>query len=146
MKIFLISVCLVLANKFAFGQTGFFLVVETKDQCFQTVVSLDEKNKFCITEEAVIKDSEFKVDGGILFTDLTQTDQNFNIRFSDNGLESLKLICQHLPEKRLILVVKGKVAGIYENKKLKPIQKMPITGKTNSKELKWVFENLKNRN
>ncbi len=146
MKIFLISVFFIIANKFAVGQTGFFLVVETKEQCFQTVVSLDGKNRFCITEEAIIKDSEFKVDGEILFTDLTQKTQYFNIRFTDKGLETLKLICQYLSEKKLILVVKGKVAGLYDNKKLKPLQLMPILGKTNSKELKWVFENLKNKN
>lgn len=146
MRILLISVCLLLAKKSAFGQTGFFLVVDNKDQCFQTIVSVDEKEKFCITEEAVIKDSEFKVDGEIQFADLAQKNQYFNIRFTDKGLETLRLICSYLPEKKLILVVKGKAAGSYDNKKLRPMLLMPISGKANSKELKWVFENLKNPN
>lgn len=127
------------------AQTGFFLVVENKDQCPHLVKAVDFLQEYCIPEEPIIKPSEFKVEGNLEY-DLSQTTQYFIIHFTKSGFETLKLICDHMPEKQLVLVVGGKAAGVYDKKKLTPAQIMPINGKADSKEIKWVFETLKNLN
>src|SRR5205814_333803 len=127
------------------AQTGFFLVIEAKDFCEHPILSFDEKRKYCITDEAIIGKSEFKVDSELQF-DLTQKNQFFNLRFTKQGFETLKMICQHMPEKTLVFIVNGKAAGTYNSKGLKPTLIMPINGIANSDEIKWVFENLKKVN
>lgn len=126
-------------------QTGFFIALDKKDFCVQKVIALDGKSEFCVTNEPIISAKDFKVEGGIKYTDLTQQTEYFNLRFTDKGFESLQLICEHFPEKQLLLIVKGKVVGDYESKKLKLVQVMPISGKAHSKELRWVYDNLKSK-
>lgn len=132
-----------LASFVADAQTGFYLVLDSKSPCEKSLYAVDKYNstKFCVTNEPVINESEFKVDSNIL-DDLGKQNQYFNIRFTKSGFETLKLICEHLPEKQLVFVVKGKVAGTYPSKSLKPAMVIPITGKANSAEIKWVYENL----
>jgi len=143
MKVSLIVSCVILLSTLcAFAQTGFFFV-DNKGHCSIAVKSVNNQDEYCITEEPIIKGSEFKTEGNLQY-DLTQQNQFFNIRFTKNGFETLKLICEHMPEKGLVLVVNGKVAGTYDGKNLKPTLVMPVSGKANSKEITWVFENLKN--
>ncbi len=125
----------------AHAQTGFFLAIDSKGPCAKQIVSLNGSKKFCITAEAIIKDSEFKVEGQIR-DDLTHKNQYFYIRFTKTGFETLTLVCKGLSEKELLFVVDGKVVGIYESKNLKPMQHMPISGPNNSREFKWVYETL----
>lgn len=142
MKVFMISFLLaafVQVNEG--GPTGFFLALDNTTNC-KPIPTLDGQNEFCITDEAIIKESEFKVDG-VLQDDLLKKTQYFNLRFSQSGFETLKLICEKLPEKKLLFVVNGKVVGAYDNKKFKPSQIIPISGISNSKEIKWVYEALK---
>jgi hypothetical protein len=133
--VFISSLC-------ALSQTGFFLVVGNNDHCSRLVKSFDYLQQYCITEEPIIKEMEFKAEGSLQYG-LTQQEQFFNIRFTKNGFETLKLICKHLPDKKLVLVVNGKGIGTYDNRNLKPTVLMQISGKANSKEINWVFENLK---
>lgn len=127
----------------AAAQTGFYLIVDDKQPCEKSLFAVDKyiSTKYCVTDEPIIKESEFKVDSKIL-EDLTKQHQYFNIRFTKSGFETLKLICEHLPENQLVFVVKGKVAGTYASKNLKPAMVIPISGKANSAEIKWVYENL----
>jgi hypothetical protein len=131
----------VFVGYYSSAQTGFFLALDKTVPCTKSLVSLDEQQKYCITDEPIIKSSEFKVEGKIQ-DDLTQKNQYFNIRFTKSGFETLKLICEHLPEKQLLLVVNGKVAGTYQSKNLRPMSVMPISGTANSQEIKWLYENL----
>ncbi len=146
MKISVTATFFFLAIRFcASAQTGFFLIAETKGNCSHLVKSVDyqNQNEYCITDEPIIKSAEFSVVGQLQY-DLLKTTQFFNIRFTKSGYETLKLICDHMPEKQLLFVVTNKAAGIFDSKKLKPSQLMPISGVADSKEIKWVFENVKN--
>jgi hypothetical protein len=140
-KIFVVILMVLAGYKQLSAQTGFFLIVDNKNSCSKPLYSLDGRQRYCVTDEAIIKDSEFKVEGNIQ-DDLTQRNQYFTIRFTKNGLETLKLICENFPEQKLLFVVNGKVAGTYDNKKLIPMALMPISGLANSKEIKWVYDNL----
>jgi hypothetical protein len=143
LKTIILSFCFcVVASLYAFGQTGFYLIVDNKDLCVHTVMSIDEKQKFCITDEPIIKESEFKTVGALQY-DFLKENQFFNLQFSESGLETLKLINEHLPNRRLVFVVKGKEVGIYRGKNLKPTEYMPIRDKVNSPDIKWVYDNLK---
>jgi hypothetical protein len=145
MKIAILVSCFAFALTFsAAAQTGFFLIIE-EEKCEHAVVSLDEKQKYCITEEPIIGTSEFKVEGDLQVETSTKN-YFFNIRFTKNGFEKLKVICANMPEKKLVFVVKGKVAGAYDNKKLKPRQVIQIIGDTDSKSVSWFFENVKTSN
>ncbi len=144
MKIFFTALCFIFVSPIKnLAQTGFFLAIENKDQCPHLVKAVDFLQEYCITEEPIIKSSEFKVEGSLEY-DLSRTTQYFIIHFTKSGFETLKLICSYMPEKQLVLVVDGKAAGVYDKKKLKPTQIMPINGKADSKEIKWVYETLKN--
>jgi hypothetical protein len=145
MRIFFTAFCFFQISVFyATAQTGFFLIIENKEHCAHPVTSIDFQEEYCITEIAIIKESEFKAEGE-LQSDLVLNSRFFYIRFTKSGFETLKMICEHLPEKHLVLVVNGKAIGTYDGKKLKPTERMPIIGKADSKEINWVFENLKNR-
>jgi hypothetical protein len=143
MKILVTLILFSFAGFFVDAQTGFYLVLDNKAPCKKALYAVDKyiNTKFCVTDEAIIKESEFKLDSKIL-EDLNKQNQYFNIRFTKSGYETLKLICERLPEKQLVFVVKGKVAGTYPSKSLKPAMVIPITGKANSAEIKWVYENL----
>jgi hypothetical protein len=146
MKVFLLTICLVLISSFwARAQTGFFMMLSTKEDCSRLVKTLDFKQQYCVTEDPIISGAEFSVEGNLQY-DLVHENQSFSIRFTKAGLETLTLICTRLPEKQLVLVVDGKAAGTYDNKNIKPTQIMPISGKADSKEINWVYDKLKNRN
>jgi hypothetical protein len=140
MKI-IFTLCLLYSHVFAFGQTGFFLLVD-KGSCERSAVALDNKQKYCITEEPIIKQSEFKIEGELQNYSQTQT-EFFNLRFTKSGFETLKLICDRMPEKKLVFVVKGRAVGTYDGKNLRPRQVIQISGKSDSKEIRWVLENLR---
>jgi hypothetical protein len=129
----------------AFAQSGFFLVVASKSPCAHLVQTVDFQQEYCITEDPIIKPTDFTVVGDLQY-DLVHENQFFNLRFTKSGLETLTLICKNLPDKQLVLVVNGKAAGIYRNKSIQPVQLMPISGKANSKEIRWVYDNLKSLN
>jgi hypothetical protein len=129
----------------ATAQTGFFLAMEDIVKCEHLATSLDFKQKYCITEEPIISETEFKVEGG-LQNDLITQNQFFNLRFSKTGFEKLKTICERLPQDKLVFVVKGKAIGTYESKNLKPAQLIQISAKADSNDLSWVLENLKKTN
>ncbi len=146
MKILFTIFCHLLISNFSvFAQTGFFLVVDNKEHCIHLLKSVDYQQEFCVPEEPIIKSSEFNVEGKLEY-DVLKENQFFNLRFSQTGFETLKLICQRLPLKQLVLVVNGKVAGTFDSKKMKPIQLMAINGKADSKEIKWVYETLRDKN
>ncbi len=140
MKIIL-SVCFILYISIhgVFAQTGFFLKLDNKANCSLLVTSVDSKNEFCVPPESVINESEFKVEGGLQFN-LTHSDVYFNIRFTKTGFETLKMICDFMPEKDLLLVVNGKAVNLTN--KSQPRQLIRISGPADSKEIQWIFENL----
>lgn len=141
----ILSFCIVFASTFyGSAQTGFFLIIE-KGFCEHPAMSLDNTQKYCIPEEPIIKGSEFKPEGNLL-SDVSTQSQFFNLRFTNSGFETLKVICEQMPEKKLVLVVNGKAVGTYDNKNLKPRQVIQISGKADSKEISWIFENLKKDN
>src|SRR5258706_4779024 len=144
MKVIL-SFCIAFASTFyAAAQTGLFLIVE-KGFCEHPTMSLDGTQKYCIPEEPIIKELEFKTEGN-LENDASTHSQFFNLRFSKSGFETLKVICERMPEKKLVFVVSGKAVGTYDSKNLKPAQVIQISGKPDSKEISWIFENLKKKN
>jgi hypothetical protein len=124
------------------AQTGFFLKMDNKASCSLIVTSVDSKNEFCITPEPVINESEFKVEDSLQFNP-SHSDIYFNIRFTKTGFETLKMICDFMPEKDLLLVVKGKTITLTN--KSQPRQVIRISGPSDSKEIRWVFENLKKK-
>src|SRR5258706_2710293 len=136
------SFCVVFASTFyAAAQTGFFLIIE-KGFCEHPAMSLDNTEKYCIPEEPIIKASEFKPEGDLQNDAITQI-QFFNLRFTKSGFETLKVICEQMPEKKLVFVVNGKAVGTYDSKNFKPGQVIQISDKAKSKMISWVFENLK---
>src|SRR5258708_6315369 len=141
----ILSFCIVFASTFyAAAKTGFFLIIE-KGFCAHPAMSLDDKQKYCIPEEPIIKESEFKTEGNLENDPISQS-QFFNLRFTKSGFETLKVICELMPEKRLVFVVNGKAVGTYDSKNLKPGQVIQISDKAKSKMISWIFENLKKNN
>ncbi len=60
MKILFAVITLFFSSDFyASAQTGFYLVVDSKELCANSVISLDAKQEYCLTKEAIIKDTEF---------------------------------------------------------------------------------------
>src|SRR5258706_14260190 len=128
MKIYLSAFCLFLvsiSNFCALAQTGFFLIVTTKENCSHLIKTVDNGQEYCITGDPIIGGGEFQVEGN-LQDDLLHENQFFSLRLTTGGLETLRLICTNFPEKQLVLVVNGKSAGIYNNKNFKPAQLMSI--------------------
>jgi len=144
-RFFFTGVFLFTSGFCAFAQTGFFLIVPNKENCPHLVKTVDYKQEYCIPNDPIISGSEFQVEGNMQY-DHTRNNQIFVLRLTTVGLETLRLICANFPEKQLVLVVKGRAAGLYDNKNFKPAQLMSISGRANSQEFHWVYENLKNKN
>lgn|GEM_PF-5580115 len=145
MKIFFAVFCFLASDFCSMAQTGFFLIVPNKKNCSRLIKTVDLTQEYCITADPIISGEEFQVEGNLQY-DFLHENQFFSLRLTAGGLETLKLICNNLPEKQLVLVVKGKAAGLYNNKNFKPAQLISISGKANSKEFNWVYDNLKNKN
>lgn len=144
-SVVLTGILLLTAGFCSEAQTGFFLVVNTRENCPHLVKTVDYKNEYCIPNDPIISGHEFRVEGNPQY-DLSRENQFLVLRLSDEGLETLKLICANFPEKQLVLVVNGRAAGFYENKDFKPAQRMSVWGKADSREFNWIYENLKNNN
>lgn len=144
MRILIMALYLFPSGFCALAQTGFYLIVDNNENCSHLVKTLDYKEKYCITVDPIISGGEFHVEGSLQY-DQSHENQFFSLRLTKGGVETLTLVCTNLPEKQLVLVVNGKAAGIYYNKNFKPTQLMPISGKANSKEINWVYDNLTNR-
>jgi hypothetical protein len=145
MKIFFAALCLFTSDFSSMAQTGFFLIVPNKENCSHLIKTVDFRQEYCITADPIISGKEFQVEGNLQY-DLLHENQFFSLRLTTGGLETLRLICTNLPEKQLVLVVNGKAAGLYNNKNFKPAQLMSISGKADSKEFNWVYDNLRNKN
>jgi len=143
--IILFAAFFIFTSGFSSAQTGFFLIVTSKENCPHLVKSVDYKQTYCIPNDPIIGGKEFRVEGNLQY-DLTHENQFFGLRLTKEGLETLRLICANLPEKQLVLVVNGKAAGLYNNKNFKPAELMSISGKANSPEFHWVYDNLKDKN
>lgn len=126
----------------ASAQTGFFLKLNSKTSDSYLVSTFDSKNEFLVPLEPIINELQFKVADSLQY-DPIHNDQYFNIRFTKLGFETLKMVCDIVPEKELVLVVNGK--AITLTNKSKPRQLMRISGPANSEEVRWIFENLKNK-
>ena len=126
----------------ASAQTGFFLRLDAKTSESHLVSAVDSKNEFLVPLEPIINETEFKL-ADSLQHDALNNDLFFNIRFTKIGFETLKMICNSLPEKELLLVVNGKAINLTN--KSRPRQLMRISGPPNSKEISWIFENLKHK-
>jgi hypothetical protein len=126
----------------ASAQTGFFLKLDSKTSDSHLVSTVDSKNEFLVPLEPIINGFEFKVADSLQY-DPIHNDQYFNIRFTKIGFETLKMICELVPAKELVLVVNGK--AITLTNKSKPGQLMRISGPANSEEILWIFKNLKQK-
>jgi len=125
-----------------YAQTGFFIKQDNKANCSQVVHSADSKNEICIPPAPIIGESEFKVEDSLQFN-LTHSDIYFNIRLTNVGFETLKMICDFMPEKDLLFVVEG--MAITLTNKSQPKQVIRISGPADSKEIRSIFENLKKK-
>ncbi len=143
-RIFFTGVFLFAAGFVVMAQTGFFLIVPNKENCPHLVKTVDNNQEYCIPNDPIINGEEFHAEGNLQY-DPARNNQIFVLRLTAVGLETLRLICANFPEKQLVLVVKGRAAGLYDNKSFKPAQLMSISGKANSQEFRWVYENLKNK-
>jgi hypothetical protein len=126
----------------ASAQTGFFLKLDAKTSDSHLVTTVDAKTEFLVPLEPIIPASEFNLYDS-LQRDPIYNDEYFNIRFTKIGFETLKMICESLPDKELLLVVNGKAVTLTN--KSKPRQTMRISGPVNSKEIRWIFENLRHK-
>lgn len=134
--------CSLLTSVFcAHSQTGFYLVAQDGD-CSHKVTSLDQK-QYCITDKPIIEQTEFKAEGN-LQREIPSQKQYFNLRFTKAGFEKLKVICERLPEKKLVFVVNGQAVGTFEH--MQPKQVIQIIDTPSSKEIGKILEALKKDN
>jgi hypothetical protein len=141
-----LSVLTIFYFSIAFGsnaQTGFYLVMENGGTyCAREVEDFDGKKKYCVPENPIVNRADFEVVGYLQYSpDLKE--QFFYIRFNQSGYETLRMIHAGMPKSKLALVVKGKALGIYDGKTFDPTKTMYISGKSNSKEINWMFDNIK---
>jgi hypothetical protein len=141
-KVFLLALFFCAIGPCANAQTGFYLVTEDTKPCPHQVEAFDGKMKYCVAENAVVYLADFKVEGYLQYS-LDLKEQFFNIRFNKSSFETLRLIHDGLPNSKLLLVVNGKGMGVYDGKTFDPTEAMHISGKAGSKEIHWVFDNMK---
>jgi len=141
MKTSLLLCLLFAAITCAQAQTGFFLVAEDRD-CSHKVTALDQK-QYCITDKPIIEQTEFKAEGNLL-REVPSQKQYFNLRFTKAGFEKLKVICERLPERKLVFVVNGQAVGTFEH--MQPKQVIQIIDTPTSKEIGKVLDALKKDN
>lgn len=103
----------------------------------KSILRLDAKLKYCVTDEPIIMESEFKVKGKIQ-EELSHKNRYFDLRSRKSGFETIKLICKHVPEKQLMFLASGKVAATIKRKKLQPMQVLLIRDRAGSKEINWI--------
>lgn len=135
--------CFILAEIsacFAQHQTGFYLVVESKNNCTHWVKSFDRKNNFCITEKPIIGETEFESVSGIQYDQAKQT-KLVNLKLTKNGFTTIKTISK-LPNCKLLFVVADRGVGIFNGFDQRVGQTIPISGSLISMEIDWVVEKL----
>jgi len=126
----------------ASAQTGFYLIIENINACPHQVADFDGIKKYCIPEKPIVQRTDFKVEGYLQYS-LDMKEQFFTIRFNKGSYETLKMIHDGMPNNKVLLVVDNKAMGVYDGKALDPTELMHIMGKAGSKEIRWIFNNMK---
>jgi hypothetical protein len=141
-KVFLLTLISFVMRFGASAQTGFYLIIENIDACPQQVEDFNGKKKYCIPEKAIVYRTDFKVEGYLQYS-LDLKEQFFNIRFNKNSFETLRMIHDGMPNNKLLLVVNDRAMGVYDGKTFDPTELMHISGRAGSKEIHWIFDNMK---
>ncbi len=127
---------------FSQNKTGFYFETASKKNCVHLVRSFDEKNRYCITEKPIIYETEFESISTIEYDSSSHT-KSVKLKLSKKGFEAIRSISITFPNTKLLLVVNGKAAGLFNpNGILKQI--LPISGSIDSPEIDWIVENLRN--
>jgi hypothetical protein len=104
------------------------------------VRAFDEKTSYCITEKPIIKETEFESVSEV-YIDYANQKKSANLKLSDKGFAAIKTIMKTFPNNKLLLVVKGKVVGLFNTQGIVK-QLMPISGSLESREIDWLFNNV----
>jgi preprotein translocase subunit SecD len=119
--------------------TGFYIVIHSKKACQKSLPFLDGKKTFCLTNEPIIKKSEFAS-----VTSITQIqDYNFiSLTLTSRGFNKYNEISVKMKGTQMALVVEDKVVAIFTNNG--EIFKSIQIGKDMSlSDLQWVYQKLK---
>jgi hypothetical protein len=136
MKVFWLLLIILTDFSNSLSQTGFYFELKSEENCNHVVHSFDLKIEHCVAKAPVVGIKDFEFVGAISYDSRSQT-KSINIRLSAKALKTLNTLAQKLPNQKLLLVVKQRVVGSFDNMGLN------INGNINSGEIDWLAENLK---
>jgi hypothetical protein len=122
--------------------TGFYFAIEDRRNCPYVIYAFDEKRKYCVTKEPIIKDTEFESVSEIEY-DLARQSKFVNLQLTKKGFALIKKLASQLPNKKLLLVVNDRVVGTFDGMDQLVSRTVPISGPVDSKEIDWVYDKLK---
>ena len=140
----LIFSLLVVAHYSSLGQsahTGFYVLIETKQNCENLLPALKGHEVYCLPKEPIIVKAEFEWISEIKYDPRKQS-KYFYLKLSEEGFKILKTLAERLPNSKVALVVDGQVTGIFRSNGKVINRSMPINGKIDSAEVDWIHEKL----
>jgi hypothetical protein len=143
--IFAIGISLTgLLDCFSQPANGFYFAIEDKRNCPSIIYSLDEKERFCITKEPIIRETEFESVSEIEY-DLVRKSKIIKLQLTKKGFAMINKLNGQLPNKKLFLVVDNHLVGIFNETGQIVNRVLPIDGPIDSKQIDWLYDKLKKR-
>ncbi|MFM9838572.1 MAG: hypothetical protein ACKVOQ_09935 [Cyclobacteriaceae bacterium] len=129
-----------------FSQTvnGFYFAIEDRRNCASIIYSLDEKERFCITKEPIIRDTEFESVSNIEY-DQAGRSKFIKLRLTKRGFALINMLSGQLYNKKLFLVVGNHLVAIVKEAGQIVNCTVLISGPIDSKQIDWVHDKLKKR-
>jgi preprotein translocase subunit SecD len=131
-----------LTDCFCQQATGFYFAIDDKKNCPYIVYAFDEKKKYCMTKEPIIKASEFESVSEVQY-DRARQSKFVNLQLTKKGFALIKKLTAQLPNQELLLVVDDRMVGTFSGTGQLVSRTVPISGPMDSQAVDWVYTKLK---